>query len=67
MLEGKKNYNSEFNQSDCEKNAKDLLQAMDKMWGSEDCIFNKIFCYKSPLELSIICREYHKMYNFTLL
>ncbi len=66
MLEGKKNYNSEFNQSDCEKNAKDLLQAMDKMWGSEDCIFNKIFCYKSPLELSIICREYHKMYNFTL-
>ena len=67
MLEGKKNYNTEFNQSECEKNAKDLVQAMDKMWGSEDCIFNKIFCYKSPLELSIICREYHKLYNFTLL
>ena len=67
MLEGKKNYNTEINQNECEKNAKDLLQAMDKMWGSEDCIFNKIFCYKSPLELSLICREYHKLYNFTLL
>ena len=67
MLEGKKNYNSEFNQSECEKNAKDLVQAMDKMWGNENCIFNKIFGYKSPLELSIICREYHKLYNFTLL
>jgi annexin A7/11 len=67
LLDGNKSYNCNINEEECCNCAKKLFEAYDKMWGSDDCVFNKIFAFKSPVELAFICREYHKLSNYTLM
>ena len=67
LLQGERSDNQNVNQQECEDCAKQLYEAGEKRWGTDDSVFNKIFAMKSPAEIAIIAREYHKLTGHTIL
>ena len=67
LLQGNRSENTHPNQEKCAKNAKDLYEAGEKNWGTDESMFNKIFCVRSPLEFAAICKAYHKLTGHTIL
>jgi annexin A7/11 len=51
----------------CMKDAKDLYQAGEGQWGSDESVFNKIFSIRSPYEMSFIALHYQKLSGKTLM
>ena len=43
------------------KNARELIEAGEKKWGTDDSVFNRIFALRSPMEIACISRAYHKI------
>ena len=67
LLQGERSANQNPNQQECEECAKQLYEAGEKKWGTDDSVFNKIFALKSPAEIAVISREYHKLTGHTIL
>ena len=67
LLQGSRSDNTNPDIEECEKMAKELYEAGEKKWGTDDSVFNKIFALKSPLEITCISRAYHKLTGHTIL
>ena len=67
LLQGSRSDNTNPNIEECEKMAKELYEAGEKKWGTDDSVFNKIFALRSPLEIACISRFYHKLTGHTIL
>ena len=67
LLQGNRSENTHPNQEERTKNAKELYEAGEKKWGTDESMFNKIFCVRSPLEFAAICKAYHKLTGHTIL
>jgi hypothetical protein len=67
LLQGERSDNIDPNIEECEKTAKELYEAGEKKWGTDDSAFNKIFALKSPMEIACISRAYHKLTGHTIL
>ena len=67
LLQGNRSENTHPNQEERTKNAKELYEAGEKNWGTDESMFNKIFCVISPLEFAAICKAYHKLTGHTIL
>ena len=67
LLQGNRSENTKPDMAECEKCAKELYEAGEKNWGTDESVFNKIFVVKSPLEFAQICRCYHKLTGHTIL
>lgn len=51
----------------CERMAKALYEEGDKIWGTDDSVFNKMITLQSPIEIAYISRAYHKLTGHTIL
>ena len=67
LLQGNRSENTHPNQEERTKNAKELYEAGEKNWGTDESMFNKIFCVRSPLEFAAIYKAYHKLTGHTIL
>ena len=67
LLQGNRSENTHPNQEERTKKAKELYEAGEKNWGTDESMFNKIFCVRSPLEFAAICKAYHKLTGHTIL
>ena len=67
LLQGNRSENTHPNQEERTKNAKELYEAGEKNWGTDESMFNKIFCVRAPLEFAAICKAYHKLTGHTIL
>lgn len=67
LLQANRSENTNPNMAECEKYAKDLYEAGEKKWGTDESVFNKIFATKSPMEFASIARCYHKITGKTIL
>ena len=67
LLQGSRSDNTNPDIEECEKMAKELYEAGEKKWGTDDSVFNRIFALKSPLEIVCISRAYHKLTGHTIL
>ena len=67
LLQGERSDNINPNIEECEKIAKELYEAGEKKWGTDDSVFNRIFALRSPMEIACISRAYHKLTGHTVL
>ena len=67
LLQAQRSENTEPNIEECDKIAKELYEAGEKKWGTDDSVFNKVFATKSPMEISYISKAYHKLTGHTVL
>ena len=67
LLQCNRSENNHPNEADCEKKAKELFDAGEGKWGTDESVFNKIFTMSSPAELAAISRHYHKISGKTIL
>ena len=67
LLQGSRSDNTNPDIEECEKMAKELYEAGEKKWGTDDSVFNRIFSLRSPLEIACISRAYHKLTGHTIL
>ena len=67
LLQGSRSDNTSPDVEECEKMAKELYEAGEKKWGTDDSVFNKIFSLRSPMEIACISRAYHKLTGHTIL
>ena len=67
LLQGNRSENNQPNIEECNKCAKDLYEAGEKCWGTDESVFNKIFATKSPMEFVVIAKAYHKLTGHTIL
>ena len=67
LLQGERSDNTNPNVEECEKIAKELYEAGEKKWGTDDSVFNRIFALRSPMEIACISRAYHKLTGHTVL
>ena len=67
LLQCNRSENAHPNDADCQKKAKELFDAGEGKWGTDESVFNKIFTLSSPMELALISRHYHKLSGKTIL
>ena len=67
LLQAQRSENTQPDIEECNKLAKELYEAGEKRWGTDDTVFNKIFATKSPIEISFISKAYHKLTGHTIL
>ena len=67
LFQGSRNDNTNLDDEECEKMAKELYEAGEKKWGTNDSFFNRIFALRSPLEIACISRAYHKLTGHIIL
>lgn len=54
LLQCNRSENAHPNDGDCQKKAKELYDAGEGKWGTDESVFNKIFTLSSPMELALI-------------
>ena len=67
LLQAQRSDNINPDLDECDKIAKELYEAGEKKWGTDDSYFNKIFALKSPVEIAYISKAYHKLTGHTVL
>ena len=67
LLQCNRSENTHPNDGECQKKAKELFDAGEGKWGTDESVFNKIFTMSSPMELALISRHYHKLSGKTIL
>ena len=67
LLQAQRSDNTNPGLEECDKIAKELYEAGEKKWGTDDSYFNKIFALKSPVEIAYISKAYHKLTGHTIL
>ena len=67
LLQCNRSANAHPNDAECQKKAKELFDAGEGKWGTDESVFNKIFTLSSPMELALISRHYHKLSGKTIL
>jgi annexin A7/11 len=67
LLMGNRSENRNPNEAQCEQDAKELYEAGEKKFGTDSSVFNRIFALRSPVELGVIARNYHKITGHTIL
>ena len=67
LLQAQRSQNTEPNKEECEKIAKELYEAGEKKWGTDESVFNRIFASRSPIEISFISKAYHELTGHTIL
>ena len=67
LLQCSRSENAHPNDAECQKKAKELFDAGEGKWGTDESVFNKIFTLRSPMELALISRHYHKLSGKTIL
>ena len=67
LLQCSRSENAHPNDAECQKKAKELFDAGEGKWGTDESVFNKIFTLSSPMELALISRHYHKLSGKTIL
>jgi len=67
LLMGNRSENRNPNEAQCEQDAKELYEGGEKKFGTDSSVFNRIFALRSPAELGVIARNYHKITGHTIL
>ena len=67
LLQGNRSESNKPNEKECEECAKQLYDAGEKKWGTDESVFNRIFATKSPMEFIFIAKAYHKLTGHTIL
>lgn len=67
FLQGNKGENLQPKQEECTKLAQSLIDAEPKNWWNKNSVWIPILTRKSPIEIALICREYHKLAKKTIL
>ena len=67
LLQCNRSENAHPNDAECQKKAKELYDAGEGKWGTDESVFNKIFTLSSPMELCLIAKHYHKLTGRTIL
>ena len=67
LLQCNRSENNHPNDAQCAAKAKELFEAGEGQWGTDESAFNKIFATSSPMELALIARHYHKLAGKTIL
>lgn len=67
FLQGNKGENLQPNLEECTQLAQSLINAEPKNWWIENSVLIPILTTKSPIEIALICREYHKLAKKTIL
>ena len=67
LLQGNRSENTQPNPTECAELAKQLYEAGEKKWGTDESVFKKIFATKSPMEFVLIAKSYHKLTGHTIL
>lgn len=67
LLQGGRSENPYPNEKECKKICEELYNGGEAIKGTDNDLFIKYFANKSPAELAMISRLYHKKYNKTLL
>ena len=67
LLQCNRSENAHPNDAECQKKAKELFDAGEGKWGTDESVFNKICTLSSPMELALISRHYHKLSGKTIL
>ena len=67
LLQANRSETTKPSDSECEAKAKELFNAGEGKWGTDESTFNKIFTMSSPMELALIARHYHKLSGHTIL
>ena len=67
LLQGGRSENPYPNEKECKKICEELYNGGEAIKGTDNALFIKYFANKSPAELAMISRLYHKKYNKTLL
>lgn len=61
FLQGNKGENLQPSLEECTQLAQSLIDAEPKNWWTENSVLIPILTTKSPIEIALICREYHKL------
>ena len=67
LLQCNRSENAHPNDAECQKKAKELIDAGEGKWGTDESVFKKSFTLSSPMELALISRHYHKLSGKTIL
>ncbi len=67
LLQCNRSENKKPVKADCEKKAKELYDAGEGKWGTDESVFNKIFATASKEEITLISQCYHKLTGKTIL
>ena len=67
LLMANRSENTNPNIAECEAEAKQLYEAGEKKWGTDESVFNKIFALRSPAEIQAIAQAYHKLTGHTII
>ena len=67
MLQGGRSENPYPNEKECKKICEELYNGGEAIKGTDNDLFIKYFANKSPAELAMVSRLYHKKYNKSLL
>ena len=67
MIQCNSSDNAHPNDAECQKKAKELIDAGERKWGTDESVFKKSFTLSSPMELALISKHYHKLSGKTIL
>ena len=67
LLQGGRSENPYPNEKECKKICEELYNGGEAIKGTDNDLFIKYFANKSPAELAMVSRLYHKKYNKSLL
>ena len=66
LLAAGKSDNDDVNTEKCDNDVKNLYEAGEGQWGTDETLFNKIFALRSPAEIRYINKAYSKYCGKTL-
>ena len=67
LLQCNRSENEHPDAAACEEKAKQLFDAGEGKWGTDESVFNKIFATASPKEMLLIAQKYHALTKRTIL
>ena len=67
LLQCNRSVNTNPNIDQCAQIAQEIYQAGEAKLGTDSSVFNKYFCSLSPMELSCVAQQYHKLTGHTIL
>jgi annexin A7/11 len=67
LIQGNRSENMNVDMNQAQKDAKELYEAGEGKWGTDESVFNKIFALRSHHEIMVIAKCYNQMYGTTIL
>ncbi len=67
LLQGSRGTNPHPNVNQMAAIAQEIYKSGEAKLGTDESVFNKYFCTLSPMELAVMCQQYHKLTGHTIL